>query len=112
MARRWPDTLPGVEGDALGFTPVDGVLRTNLQGQGLLNTRVVSREELDTFSVVWEFSDAQMALFRAFHESAAWSVAGDSDQLGWTVTNANATWMTGGPEGEAYTQVKETTTNG
>jgi hypothetical protein len=111
--RRWPDTLPPAGTEAYRLTPVDQALRTTME-TGAQRARRISRARLDRVATAWRFTDAQMAVFRAWHEDAPWSLAGASDDLtGWTA--GNVTLMAGpfaGPDACPTTRMLETTATG
>jgi len=87
--RRWPDTLPTPSEPGFGLTPVDQVIRTDME-VGFARVRRITFARHDNVDVQWEFSDAEMAAFRAWWGDEAWSLAGDSDSLtGWGVNAAS-----------------------
>lgn len=86
--RRWPDTLPTPSGPGFGLSPVDPVIRSDME-VGMARVRRVTFARQDIVDMAWRFTDAEMAAFRAWWNDEPWSLAGDSDSLtGWTLNNA------------------------
>lgn len=107
--RRWPDVLPTPSMPGFGLSPIDPVMRTDMEG-GYKRNRRTSFARQDVVDMAWVFSDTEMAAFRAWWNDEAWSLAGDSESLaGWGVVGA--TRVIGGatsPDGEIVDQVIET----
>lgn len=81
----WPSTLPSPQFGGYQLNPVDPVVRTNME-VGALRARRRSAARLDHVNVAWLFTDAQMAIFRAWFDDGSTGVAGGA---GWfTVTLA------------------------
>jgi hypothetical protein len=88
MTRRWPDTLPGVITPGYSLSPVDPALRTDME-VGEPRVRRLTFARRDRSQQAWRFSDTEMGTFRAWHEDAVVSLAGDSDSIAhWSRTNA------------------------
>ena len=88
MTRRWPDTLPGVITPGYSLSPIDPSLRTDME-LGEPRVRRLTFARRDRSTQAWRFSDAEMGVFRAWHEDAVVSLAGDSDSIAhWSRTNA------------------------
>lgn len=107
--RKWPDVLPTPSMPGFGLSPIDPVMRTDMEG-GYKRVRRTSFARQDVVDMAWVFTDAEMAAFRAWWNDDAWSLAGDSESLaGWGVVGA--TRVIGGatsPDGEIVDQVIET----
>ena len=72
----WPVTLPAPSTN-YGLNPVDQSIRTDMEvGAARSRRRTTARN--DRLTVVWVFSDAQMAIFRAWFEDAAAGAGGGS----------------------------------
>ena len=75
----WPTTLPAVSLSGYSIEPVDQSVRTDMEvGSARARRRTAAR--LDIVSVSWLFTDAQMAIFRAWFEDGATGAAGGA---GW-----------------------------
>ena len=86
--RRWPDTLPTPSAPGFGLSPVDPVIRSDME-VGMARVRRVTFARQDLVDMAWRFTDAEMAAFRAWWNDEPWSLAGDSDSLtGWVAGNA------------------------
>lgn len=66
----WPTTLPAPSADGYALDPVDPGIRTEMEG-GAARTRTRTKNRNDKISVGWIFTDAQMAIFRAWFENGA-----------------------------------------
>lgn len=106
--RRWPDTLPAMSYPGADLSPVDQSIRTEME-VGAAKLRRITRARRDTQAVEWRMKDAEFYLFRRWHEDAAWSIAGDSDDLtGWTGSAATLTAAAAlGPGGQPVTAIAE-----
>jgi hypothetical protein len=76
----WPATLPNPQTSGYAVTPVPQAMRTEMES-GSAKTRRISRAKNDKVTLVWQFTDAQMAAFRTWFES-------DTDAAG------GAAWFT------------------
>ena len=64
----WPTTLPAPLVDGYGIEPVDQTVATDME-TGTKRVRRRSAVQIDNVSVSYNFSDAQMAIFRAWFYS-------------------------------------------
>jgi hypothetical protein len=71
----WPDTLPRPLADAYGIQPVDPVIRTDMD-VGAPRVRRRSRARNDRLQVVWQFTPAQAATFRAWYDDDTGAAGG------------------------------------
>lgn len=66
----WPSTLPKPSFGGYALNPVEPALRTDMEmGAARSRTRTAARN--DKVSVTWDFTDAQMAIFRAWFDNPA-----------------------------------------
>lgn len=87
--RLWPDVLPTPSMPGFGLSPLDPVLRTDMEG-GTKRRRRTSFARQDIVDMAWRFTDTEMAAFRAWWNDEAWSIAGDSESLAaWTFAGAS-----------------------
>ncbi len=109
--RLWPDALPTPSMPGFGLSPVDPVLRTDMEA-GAKRARRTTFARHDLVDMQWTFNDAEMAAFRAWWNDEPWSLAGESESLaGWTRTAASRD--IGGavsPEGLIVDRLMETAT--
>lgn len=78
----WPATLPAPVYDGYQLTPVDPVIRSDMEvGAARVRRRTAARN--DQVAVSWLFTNAQMAVFRAWYDNASTGAAG------------GAAWFTG-----------------
>ena len=73
----WPVTLPSPEKSGYQIAPVDQTIRTEME-TGAPRVRRRSAARNDVVNVVWKMSDAQMAIFRTWFDSAADAAGGAS----------------------------------
>lgn len=110
--RKWPDTLPTPSMPGFGLSPVDPVLRSDMEG-GMKRARRTTFARQDLVDMSWRFTDAEMAAFRAWWNDEAWSIAGDSESLAaWSLVAA--TRDIGGaisPDGVIVDRLMETAAN-
>jgi hypothetical protein len=66
----WPSTLPAPAYDGYALSPVDPGIRTDMES-GAARTRTRTKNRNDKINVAWEFSDAQMAIFRTWFDNPA-----------------------------------------
>lgn len=71
----WPSTLPSPRADGYGLTPVDPVIRTDMEA-GAPRARRRSAARNDRIAVAWVFTDAQMATFRTWFDDPAEAAGG------------------------------------
>ena len=76
----WPATLPSPMVNGYKVTPVDTVIRTDMEG-GNTKTRRRSNARNDKLAFQMAFTDAEMAIFRAWFDSS-------------TGANGGASWFT------------------
>ena len=75
----WPSTLPGPMLAGYALNPMDQSIRTDMEvGAARSRRRTVTRS--DKLPVSWTFTDAQMAIFRAWFENASTGADGGA---GW-----------------------------
>lgn len=73
----WPSTLPLPIANGYGLAPVDPVIRTDMEvGTPRARRRTSARN--DKISVVWVFTDAQMAIFRTWFDNPVEAAGGSS----------------------------------
>lgn len=73
----WPSSLPAPMVSGYGLEPVDQTIRTDMEvGSARARRRTTSR--LDMVNVSWVFTDAQMAVFRAWLDDDVVGAAGGS----------------------------------
>lgn len=113
MTRYWPDTLPSPIGPGFGLEAVDQFLRTEME-VGTARTRRLTRARRDRVQAVWVMTPAEFEAYRAWHDDAPWSLAGDSDDLSsWAA--AGAAWIAGtglGASGQLTGRIVETGVGG
>ena len=63
----WPTTLPSPKLSGYKLTPLDQVIRTDMEG-GNTRTRRRTTARVDKFAVAFDFNETQMAAFRAWYE--------------------------------------------
>jgi hypothetical protein len=63
----WPATLPAPTIEGYSLTPIDPVIRTDMES-GSARARRRSAARNDRVAVAWIFTDAQMATFRAWFD--------------------------------------------
>lgn len=73
----WPTTLPSPLLSGYGISPSDQVIRTEMEG-GETRSRRRSSARKDSFPVSWKFTDAQMAIFRAWFDSPSYADGGNA----------------------------------
>lgn len=73
----WPSALPRPSIDGYQLAPVNQVVRTDME-VGAARTRRRTFARNDMISVVWLFTDAQMALFRAWFDDPNNAAGGNS----------------------------------
>lgn len=73
----WPTSLPAPRSDGYGLTPVDPVIRTDMES-GAPRARRRSAARNDRISVMWVFTDTQMATFRTWFDDAAEAAGGSN----------------------------------
>jgi hypothetical protein len=78
----WPTTLP-LPTIQYGLKPVDPVIRTEMD-TGLARSRRRTFARDDKVSVVWQLSDAQMTIFRAWFDNPT---TGANGGAAWFTTN-------------------------
>lgn len=64
----FPSTLPPPVYDGYSLTPVDPVLRSNMES-GAPRSRLLTRARNDIVAVQWMFTQAQMAIFRTWFDA-------------------------------------------
>lgn len=111
--RKWPDVLPTPSMPGFGLSPVDPVMRTDME-VGYRRARRITFARQDLVDMAWVFDDAEMAAFRAWWNDEAWSIAGESESLaGWT--RVGTTRNTGGalsPDSVIVDRLMEQNTTG
>ena len=110
--RIWPDMLPTPSKPGYKLAPVDPSRRTDME-VGAKRVRRMTRARRDTVDAQWRFTDAEMALFRAWYGDEPWSLAGDSEALtDWALTNATSV-QDGivGPSGQLADKIRASATN-
>lgn len=109
---RWPDTLPQASAPGFGLSPVEQSIRTNMEA-GAQRVRRRTLQRLDRMTVEWRFTETEFTAFRAWAESAAYSLVGGSDNLSvWTLTNATLFAAEAiSPDAIAVDRLKETAIN-
>jgi hypothetical protein len=71
----WPTTLPSPLASGYAITPMDQTVSTDMEvGAERVRRRTVARN--DEVDVSWRFTDAQMAIFRAWFDHASTGAAG------------------------------------
>jgi hypothetical protein len=111
--RRWPDTLPQASAPGFGLSPVDQAIRTNMEvGAQRVRRRTLAR--LDRMTCEWRMTEVQFTAFRAWAESADYSLCGASDDLsGWNLTNTTrSAGVALSPDGIAVDRILETVASG
>lgn len=73
----WPTTLPSPNVSGYGIEQTAQTVRTDMDA-GNPRVRRRSAQRIDTVSVSWIFSDAEMLIFRAWFENATTGAAGGS----------------------------------
>lgn len=66
----WPGTLPDTLRAGYALNPVDPSIRTDME-VGAARSRARSHSRNDKVNVAWVFTDAQMAIFRAWYDNPA-----------------------------------------
>lgn len=79
----WPATLPDPLLGGYGFTPLDQTIRTDME-VGSPRVRRRTNARVDTVSVSWTFTAAQMAEFRTFFDDNTTGLAGG---VAWVTIN-------------------------
>lgn len=75
----WPSTLPPPLADGYQLQPTDQAIRTDMEtGAPRVRRRTAARN--DKLSLSWQFTDAEMAIFRAWYENDSTGAAGGA---GW-----------------------------
>ncbi len=73
----WPSTLPAPVYDGYELAPVDPSIRTDMEvGSSRTRRRTAARN--DKISLMWKFTDAQMAIFRAWFDNPAEAAGGSA----------------------------------
>jgi len=111
--RGWPDVLPPSSWPEYLLTPVDQTIRTDME-VGDEKVRRTTFANRDTVDVSWRVTDAEFEAYRAWFGDAAWSLAGDSDDLSlWSLSNVTRTLDAAiGPDGVLADRIAETTATG
>ena len=71
----WPTTLPAPLASGYRIAPVDAALRTEME-VGASRTRRRTHARNDRVTLGWLFTDAQLAIFRAWFDNDATGAAG------------------------------------
>lgn len=66
----WPTTLPNPSAAGYSLSPVDQVVRTEMEG-GNIRVRRRSAARNDRVAVTWFFTSSQMAAFRSWFDDSA-----------------------------------------
>lgn len=73
----WPTTLPAPRGNGYAIDPEEQVIRTQMEfGSARVRRQTFAR--VDSIKSNWLFTDAQMAIFRAWFESSTGAAGGAS----------------------------------
>lgn len=108
---RWPDTLPQASAPGFGLSPVEQSIRTNMEA-GAQRVRRRTLQRLDRMTVEWRFTETEFTAFRAWAESAAYSLVGGSDELNWTISSlTRSIGVALSPDGIVVDRILETVTN-
>jgi hypothetical protein len=71
----WPSTLPAPTFDGYQLTPIDPVIRSEMEiGAPRSRRRTAALD--DNIALTWKFTDAQMATFRTWFYDAAGAAGG------------------------------------
>lgn len=73
----WPATLPKPNQPGYQLTPVDPTIRTQME-VGAPRTRRQTKARNDRVTLEWSFTDAQMAIFRAWFDNDSEAAGGAS----------------------------------
>lgn len=71
----FPATLPAPTYDGYALSPVDPVIRTEME-VGSLRARRRTKARNDKIDVTWRFTDEQMAIFRTWFDNDAEAAGG------------------------------------
>lgn len=109
---RYPDTLPQPSAPGFALSPVDQSLRSNMEvGAQRVRRRTFAR--LDKMTVELRMTELEFTAFRAWAESAAYSLAGSSDDIAtWTLVKTTRSAAAAfAPDGIVVDRMLETVDN-
>jgi DNA segregation ATPase FtsK/SpoIIIE-like protein len=73
----WPATLPNPTTNGYQVAPAKQAMRTEMEA-GAARTRRTSKAKNDKVTLTWQFTDAQMAIFRTWFESDTEAAGGSA----------------------------------
>jgi len=71
----WPGTLPNPLASGYSLAPMDQTIRTDME-VGSARVRRRSAQRVDTVSLSWRLTDAQLATYRAWFEDSSTGISG------------------------------------